>query len=118
MSPRRLLLYLRCQTVVVANLSGEGFLGVGARLDAAGRELHRVTSSRTTTWNVESGDPVDRTALDTERMLELTKASADGIEALVASAQRDAKWVRVTGILTIVITVLTAVAVIIGIVAL
>jgi hypothetical protein len=51
-------------------------------------------------------------------MLELAQASADGIEALVASAREDAKWVRTTAILTVVITVLTAAAVIIGIVAL
>ena len=67
---------------------------------------------------MESADPADRTALASERMLELTRASAVGIEALVASAQQDSKWVKATAILTIVITFLTAAAVLLGLLAL
>ncbi|MCA9240219.1 MAG: hypothetical protein KDA37_08470 [Planctomycetales bacterium] len=102
----------------MANLSGEGRLSVGARLDSAGQALKRVTATRSTSWNVESADPADRTALATERMLELSRASADGIEALVASARQDSKWIKATAVLTIVITLLTAAAVAVGLVAL
>ena len=99
----------------MANLSAESKLSVGAKLDAAGEVLRHVSTSRSTSWDVESTDPVERTAKATERMLEISEASKGGIQALVDAATVDSKWVSRTGWLTILIALLTATTLVVAI---
>jgi hypothetical protein len=88
---------------------------LGARLDEAGQALQRVTSTRSTSWAVEGGNPAERTARASERLLELNEASALGIRVLVETARKDSKWVVRTAILTMAITALTLAALIVAI---
>lgn len=102
----------------MAEMFGEGTLSVGKRLEAAGQALHRVTTTRSASWNVESGDPQERAARAAERSLELEEATREGVAALVAAAEEEAKWVILTAKLTMVITGLTFVTLVVACVTL
>jgi hypothetical protein len=99
----------------MAELTAKSTLSVGAKLEAAGEVLQQVTSSRSTYWNVESPDPVERTARATERQLALDEASSAGIDALVTAAQKDHMLVMWTVVLTVVITLLTGATLLVAI---